>query len=193
LVCNCVLRLTEPRSEKTSRLATSSDPADLKPALKQSMESAASAETIQTVAPAVKRGRFSVNLAANLGHLGLSIVVGVVYVPFLVRHLGPAAYGLIPLASTITSYMALITLGLNAAVGRSLTVALEQGNHEQANRIFNTSFWGGLTLCGGLLLPAGLGLVFLDSIIRVPPGFESQNKAGRSFLFFIASVNRLVR
>jgi hypothetical protein len=96
------------------------------------------------------------------------------YVPFLVKHLGPAAYGLIPLASTITSFMALITVGLNAAVGRSLTIALEQENHEQANRIFNTSFWGGLTLCGGLLLPASLGLVFLDSIIRVPPGFESQ-------------------
>jgi membrane protein EpsK len=100
--------------------------------------------------------------------------VGVWYVPFLVGHLGPAAYGLIPLASTITSVMALVTLGLNAALGRSLTIALEQENHEQANRIFNTSLWGSLVLCAALLVPAGLGLVFLDSIIRVPPGFESQ-------------------
>lgn len=135
------------------------------------METAASAGTIQTVVPAVKRGRFSVNLATNLGHLGLSIVVGVWYVPFLVRHLGPAAYGLIPLVSTLTSAMALITAGLNTAVGRSLTIALEHEDHEQANRIFNTSLWGSLALCAGLLVPAGFGLVFLDSIIRVPPGF----------------------
>ena len=138
------------------------------------METTASAGTIQTVGPAVKRGRLGVNLAANVGHLGLSLAVGIWYVPFLVRHLGPAAYGLIPLASTITSYMALITLGLNVAVGRSLTIALEQEDHEKANRIFNTSLWGSLALCVGLLIPAGLGLVFLEWIVRVPPGFEDQ-------------------
>ncbi|MEW6301906.1 MAG: oligosaccharide flippase family protein [Verrucomicrobiota bacterium] len=123
---------------------------------------------------AVKRGRFSVNLASNLGYLALSLAVGVWYVPFLVRQLGPAAYGLIPLASTLTSVMALITVGLNPAVGRSLTIALEQGNHEQASRVFNTAFWGSLALCAALLIPTGLGLVFLDSIIRVPAGLEAE-------------------
>jgi len=140
------------------------------------METAASAGTIRTVVPVVKRGRFGVNLAANLGHLGLSMAVGVLYVPFLVRHLGPAAYGLIPLASTLTSYMALITVGLNSAVGRSLTIALEQEDHEQANRIFNTSLWGSLALCAGLLIPVCLGLVFIESIVRLPPGFESDTR-----------------
>jgi membrane protein EpsK len=140
------------------------------------MATAAPSETIQTVGSAVKRGRLSVNLAANLGHLGLSLVVGVWYVPFLVGHLGPTAYGLIPLASTLTSYMALLTLGLNVAVGRSLTIALEQEDHEQANRVFNTSLWGSLALCGALLIPAGVGLVFLDSIIRVPPGLENETR-----------------
>ena len=87
-----------------------------------------------------------INLCANLGQLGLSLVVGVWYVPFLVHHLGPAAYGLIPLASSLTAYMALITLGLNPAVGRYLTIALEQEDHHKANLIFNTSFWGSLAL-----------------------------------------------
>ena len=138
------------------------------------MDTAAATGTIQSVAPAVERGRFSVNLATNLGYLGLTLVVGVWYVPYLVKHLGPAAYGLIPLASTITSAMALITVGLNIAVGRSLTIALEREDHEQANRIFNTSLWGSLVLCAGLLIPAGLGLVFLELIVRVPPGFETE-------------------
>jgi O-antigen/teichoic acid export membrane protein len=155
------------------------------------MESAASAGTIQTVAPSLKRGRFSVNLATNLGHLGLSIIVGVWYVPYLVRHLGPAAYGLIPLASAITSYMALITLGLNAAVGRSLTIALEHGDHDQANRIFNTSLWGSLALCAGLLIPTGLGLVFLESIVRVPAGFQTEARwlfAGIAAAFLLNEI-----
>ncbi|HEY5914229.1 MAG TPA: polysaccharide biosynthesis protein [Verrucomicrobiae bacterium] len=119
-------------------------------------------------------GRFGINLVSNVGQLGLSIVVGAWYVPFLVRKLGPAAYGLIPLASSITSYMALITLGLNSAVGRYLTIAFEQGDQERANRIFNTSFWGSIVLTGFLLVPATLGVAFVEHLIRVPEGFEIQ-------------------
>jgi membrane protein EpsK len=137
-------------------------------------ETTASAGAIPTVAPAVKRGRFSVNLAANLGYLGLSLAVGVWYVPFLVRHLGPAVYGLIPLASTLTTAMALITVGLNIAVGRSLTIALEHEDHRQANRIFNTSLWGSLVLCLGLLVPAALIVLNLESVVRVPTGLENE-------------------
>jgi hypothetical protein len=65
---------------------------------------------LQTSSPA-RTGRFAMNLVANVGQLGLSMVVGAWYVPFLIRHFGAAAYGLIPLTSLITSYMALITVG----------------------------------------------------------------------------------
>lgn len=137
------------------------------------METAASAGTVPAVAPA-RPGRFGVNLASNVGQLGLSVIVGACYVPFLVRKLGPAAYGLIPLASSITSYMSLITLGLNSAVGRYLTIALEHEDHRRANLIFNTSLWGSIALSAMLLVPAALGMFYLDRLIHVPAGFEVQ-------------------
>lgn len=124
--------------------------------------------------PAEVRGRFSLNLGASLGYFGLTVVIGAWYVPFLVRSLGPAAYGLIPLASTITSYMSLITLVLNSAVSRSLTIALEHSDHAKANRVFNTSLWGSVVLVLILLVPAGLGVAVLDHLIRIPPGYESE-------------------
>jgi membrane protein EpsK len=123
---------------------------------------------------AAKRGRHVVNLCANLGQLGLSLVVGIWYVPFLVRQLGPAAYGLIPLSSSLTSYMALITLGLNSAVSRYLTIALEQEDHRKANLIFNTSFWGSVALTALLILPAAFGIIHLDSLINVPAGYGNE-------------------
>src|SRR5580698_8980751 len=95
------------------------------------MESDASASGIPMVAPA-RTGRFAINLVSNVGQFGLSIIVGAWYVPFLVRSLGPAVYGLIPLSSAITSYMALITLGLNSAVGRYLTIALEHRDQRRS-------------------------------------------------------------
>ena len=134
----------------------------------------AATETSKSIALPQRRGRLTVNLVANVGYLGLSMLVGVWYVPFLVRHLGAAAYGLIPLATTLTSYMSLITLGLNSAVGRSLTIALEQQDDKRANLIFNTSLWGSLALNALLLIPAGLGLVYLDRLIRVPPGYGAE-------------------
>src|SRR5262249_24646763 len=120
------------------------------------MGAESSVRVFPAVAP-VRTGRFALNLVSNVAQLVLTMIVGAWYVPFLVRRLGPAAYGLIPLASSITSYMALITLALNSAVSRYLTIAIEQQDHERANLIFNTSFWGNLGLTLLLLLPAALG------------------------------------
>ncbi len=132
----------------------------------------AEAATIQAIGPVQSR-RFALNLVANVGNLGLSMVVGVLYVPFLIRHLGPAVYGLIPLISMVTSYMALITFGLDSAVARSLTIALERKDDENANRIFNVSLWGNLALSAMLLVPAAVAIVHVDHILRIPPGYET--------------------
>src|SRR5436305_6712049 len=68
--------------------------------------------------------------------------------------------------------MALITLALNSAVSRYLTIALEKEDHSRANLIFNTSFWGSLALTVVLLVPAALGVIYLDRLINIPVGFS---------------------
>jgi membrane protein EpsK len=123
---------------------------------------------------AVPKGRFATNLGANLANYALSILVGLWMTPYLIRHLGVAAYGLVPLATTVTSYMGLFTTALNAAVGRYLTMALDRNDCAEANRIFNTSFWGTAAVLLILLGPA----VWLTSKVRfffnVPPGYDDQ-------------------
>lgn len=132
----------------------------------------ATAATVPAIVPA-RSGRFALNLVSNVGKLGITMVVGMWYVPFLVRRLGPAAYGLIPLTSLVTSYMALITSGIDAAVARSLTIALERDNHQDANRIFNVALWGNLALAALLLVPAVAAIVNVEHILRIPPGYET--------------------
>jgi len=133
------------------------------------------AATVQAVAPA-RSGRFALNLVTNVSKLGLTMVVGAWYVPFLVRNLGPAAYGLIPLTSMVTSYMALITSGLDAALARSLTIALEREDHENANRIFNVALWGNLALAALLVVPAAAAIANVEHILRIPPGYEASTR-----------------
>lgn len=135
----------------------------------------AQAGTIQTINPVQPR-RFGLNLIGNVGYLGLTMLVGVLYVPFLVRHLGPAAYGLVPLIATVTTYMNLVTMGLDCAVARSMALALERKDNDSANLIFNVSLWGNLALGAILLIPASLATVYIDQVLRVPPGYEAATR-----------------
>jgi len=102
------------------------------------------------------RKQFLPNLIANTGIFVLNILLGLWYTPYLIRHLGVATYGLVPLANSLTSYLSLITLSLNGAAGRFLTIDLERGDHVAANRTFNTVLIGNL----GLFILA-LPLVFV--------------------------------
>src|SRR5262249_42087396 len=113
----------------------------------------ATAASVPAVAPP-KSGRFALNLVSNVGKLALTMLVGVWYVPFLVRQLGQAAYGMIPLASMLTSYMGVVTFSLDIAVARYLTLALERKNDAEANVIFNVAFWGNVAIAGMLAIPA---------------------------------------
>src|SRR5256885_8308207 len=133
----------------------------------------AEAAVIPAVAPACESRRFGINLIANVGNLGLTMIVGVLYVPFLVAHLGPAVYGLVPLMTMVTSYMGLMTLALNSAMGRFLTIALGREDHKEANLIFNVGFWANLALALLLLIPAAIAIAYVDQILRIPAGYES--------------------
>lgn len=139
------------------------------------MASEATASAFPAVAPA-RPGRFAINLATNVGKLGISMLVGVWYVPFLVRRLGPAGYGLVPLASMITSYMALITFGLDAAVGRSLTISLEQRDYRRANVIFNVALWSNLAIAILLAIPGVAAIMHVEQLVRIPAGYEAATR-----------------
>src|SRR2546426_12301498 len=115
----------------------------------------AEAATLNAIGPVQSR-RFGLNLVSNVGNLGLTMVVGALYVPFLVRHLGPAVYGLVPLISTVTSYMSLVTVGLNYALGRSLTLALAREDQNEADSSSTVSFWSNVALSVMLVVPAAI-------------------------------------
>jgi membrane protein EpsK len=129
------------------------------------------------------KGRLSFNLLANLTNFTLNILIGLWLVPYLIRHLGIAAYGLVPLAISMIFYMEIFTIALNSAVGRFMTLAMDRQDYDDANRIFNTSFWCSLT---GVVLLLGPGL-WLTSQVRfffnVPLGYEEQ--FARLFFFVI--------
>ncbi|MCR4337043.1 MAG: oligosaccharide flippase family protein, partial [Candidatus Omnitrophica bacterium] len=120
------------------------------------------------------KSQFAINLASNVAFFAISVVTSIWFIPYLIHHLGVATYGLIPLATTVTSYMTIITFALNIAVGRYMTIALEKSNDQEANRIFNTAFWGSAIIAGILLVPGIFLIVYANHFFQIPVGLEAE-------------------
>jgi O-antigen/teichoic acid export membrane protein len=118
------------------------------------------------------RQRFPINVLSNVTWLVLNVIVSLWYTPYLIGHLGVAIYGLVPLASSVTAYMAILTEGFNSAVGRFLTIDLAKDDADAASRTFNTAVVGGLTVAAVLLSIALVISWFAPQIFDVPLGYE---------------------
>jgi len=133
-------------------------------------------EDVDAARPAIKRGRFLPNLISNVALFGFNIFIGLWYTPYLVHHLGTAAFGIIPLVTQITGYMIVLTATLNSATGRFITIALERNDDEEANRYFNASFFGGMIMVILLIPLAMFATVYIDKLIIVPDGQLTQTR-----------------
>ena len=123
-----------------------------------------------------RHGRLATNLVANVAAFTLNIAVGVFFTPYLIRHLGIAAYGVIPLATTLSSFLTVGTLVVNAAVARFITVAMGRGDVQAAGRYFTTSLVSGLGVVGVLIVPGILVSLYPEAFLRLPPGYEGQTR-----------------
>ncbi len=79
------------------------------------------------------------NLGMNLLSFIINVLIGLWIIPYLVEHIGVAAYGLVPLAMFFSEYVSIIIQSLNSAISRFLLIALQKKDYFQANEIFNTS------------------------------------------------------
>lgn len=132
------------------------------------------------------------NLIANIAYFLVNVVIGILLVPYFLSTLGVAAYGLIPLASSVTGYVAIVVQSLNITVSRYLTLDIQRNDFAAANRTFNTSFFG-LLLIIALMIPIVIIVSwFVPVIFNVPAGQETSAiilVLCACFAFFIRSLN----
>jgi membrane protein EpsK len=118
----------------------------------------------------------------------IQAVAALWFTPYLIDHLGVATYGMVPLASSVTTYMLIFTSAFNSAVTRFLTIDLEKKDSDAANATFNTALFGLIAVILALSpVVLGLSLTFPD-IFDVPPGSEREV----SWLFGAVAASVLV-
>jgi len=131
-------------------------------------------------APAIAHGdarsHFPINLSTNVAYVVLTAVAMLLYIPFLVRHVGVGALGLMSLAQMLVLYAATVSDGISTAVNRYLTIELHRDDDLAANRTFNSA----LMVCGLfvlLLLPFAAALTYyFPFVFAVPHGLENQSR-----------------
>jgi membrane protein EpsK len=111
--------------------------------------------------------RFSKNLLANIVYFILNIVIGLFMVPFFLNTLGSVAYALIPLATSLSSYLDLLISCINIAVSRFLTIDIHSNQVKKANITFNTALFGTLVILIILIPVAGIFACFSPDIFSV--------------------------
>jgi membrane protein EpsK len=137
-----------------------------------------------------RSGRFRTNLTASTAAFFFSALLNLWLTRYLIGHLGVEAYGLVPLAASIVAYMGIVTLALNVAVGRFLTISLERGELAEANVVFNTSLLGTSILVLLLSAPAAFVAYNVGRLLILPLGHESGARwlLGGALFAFLATT-----
>lgn len=125
------------------------------------------------------------NLFANILYFILNVIIGLFLVPFFIDSLGVASYALVPLATSLTSYVNLVVQSLNTSVSRYLTIDLQRKEFKKANITFNTALFGTLGIIVLILPFVVLISYYAPSFFDIPTSQE--NAARILFLGVISS------
>ena len=89
--------------------------------------------------------RTPLNILMNVTRTVVMALVGILLVPYYIDTLGMASYGIIPLATTMSSYVMILTDSLGSACSRYSTIDIH--NKDDASDTLSTGFFGILRIC----------------------------------------------
>ena len=114
----------------------------------------------------VKRIAFTV--AVTGGGFVLSYQITLFLTPFITEAVGTDAYGFVSLAKNTAQYATYITLALNTFAARFISVEYHNKDFDKANTYFSSTYYGDLVLGSLILMAAGIMILHIDQVFRVP-------------------------
>ncbi len=129
--------------------------------------------------------RLLINVTSNILAIIVSTLISLWLTPYLIRHLGLAAYGMIPLVTQVVAYFDLFSTAIRNAVGRFVAIHFNRNDMEQSNTYFNTALFSILMMCVLLLVPVIIFAVQLPAIFKVPAGHETSAR----WLFLLVAAS----
>ena len=127
------------------------------------------------------------NFVFNIINLVINVFIAIFYLPFLVKSLGVAAYGIVPLALIINQYIKVLTLSLTNSLTRFYSISIEKKLYSDASTYLSSSFIV-ITIIVIILIPFFIWIVNdIDKIFNIPIYLIYQTK-----LLFIFSLSAFI-
>ena len=117
--------------------------------------------------------------------MALQIIVNLIYTPVMIRILGDNEYGIYSLASSIISYLNLLTLGFGAGYIRFYSIYKAEGDEQGVKRLNGLyllvfSVLGLIALIAGIIIAFNVGIFFNET-------YSVQDlEIARTLMFFLA-------
>jgi membrane protein EpsK len=89
----------------------------------------------------IKINQNKVNMLSALLVLLLSTLVNFLLTPFFIKHMGLEGLGLIRISLSVPMYIGLITTAFMGSFTRYLSIAITNGNYDEARDVFSTAFF----------------------------------------------------
>lgn len=115
---------------------------------------------------------------------GVSYLLSLVLTPFITDRFGTEVYGYVSLGRQFTQYATILTVALSSFASRHIAVGYYQNDLKKANTYYNSAFYGELTLSTVILIFAVCVISFMEKILKVPFGMETDIKLLFIFIFF---------
>ena len=135
-----------------------------------------------------KNRQFAINMMASLITFAVGLGIRFGLTPYIVRTIGPEAYGFIGLSANILTYTSLITIALNSMVGRFITIKYCEGNIDEANKYYASVFLSNIVLAFVITFVVSLCIIWLEYLINIPEKLVFDVK----LLFALMAINNII-
>jgi O-antigen/teichoic acid export membrane protein len=112
--------------------------------------------------------RFAFNVLMNWAAVAVGMVVPFFLTPFVVRHLGSAAYGVWILAVSTVAYLNLLDLGLRSAIIRFVSKADAEKNLEDAQAAIGAALWFRVLIAAAVVVISIVLALSFPHLFKVP-------------------------
>src|SRR5271154_3397370 len=116
------------------------------------------------------------NVGSSWSALGVNVIVGIFLSPFILHHLGDAAFGIWVLIFSVTGYYGLFDLGIRSSIIRYVSKYTATDDREKLTQFVNTALFS-YTCIGALsMVLTALLSSSVEHIFKIPPELHSETR-----------------
>jgi O-antigen/teichoic acid export membrane protein len=116
------------------------------------------------------------NVGSSWSALAVNVMVGIFLSPFILHHLGDAAFGIWVLIFSVTGYYGLFDLGIRSSIVRYVSKYTATDDREKLTQFVNTALFSYTCIGVVSMVLTALLSSSVEHLFRIPEGMHSQTQ-----------------